>query len=236
MTEQEYLLRIREYLHDPEGKIWDDDELTKMLVQAAETYSKDTGIFRGRLLFMVNSDGVCMVPKNFLALVAGWNSLGSHIEAIPASELSRFYGNFSVVEGEAEFCYEDLDSIGEMRLCPNPHKTQDARYYYPNSSFGIPSISSYGIPAYGQDYGIPLVVNKFTPCGDAVYIRAEEFEKIPDYMALIYHVVYQAYTIDSDFQNGSKGALYHSQYKRRIARFGQMKASVSSVKNGGKYY
>lgn len=235
MTEKEYLLRIREYLHDPGGKIWSDDELSKMLVQAAETYSKDTGIFRGKFHFMVNSDGVCMVPKNFLALVAGWNSLGSHIEAIPASELSRFYGNFSVVEGDAEYCYEDFGDIGKMRLCPNPYAKQDVKYYQP-ASFGLIPFSGYGIPAYGQDYGIPLVVNKFTPCGDAVYIRTEEFEKIPDYMALIYHVVYQAYTIDSDFQNTNKADLYYSQYKRRIAHFGQIKAMVSSVKNGGRYY
>lgn len=235
MTEKEYLLRIREYLHDPEGKIWNDDELTKMLVQSAKTYSKDTGIFRGRFSIMVNSEGSFRLPKDFVAFVAGWNPNGKHINAIPVTEVSRYYGDFSSVEGDAEFCYEDFEDIGKARLCPNPYAKQDVKNYQPDS-FGLIPLSGYGIPLHGQEYGLPTVIYKFNSCGDAVYIRTEEFERIPDYIALIYHVVYQAYTIDSDFQNTNKADLYYSQYKRRIAHFGQIKAMVSSVKNGGRYY
>lgn len=235
MIEQDYLFRIREYLHDPEGKNWNDEELRTMLHQAADTYSRDTGIFRGIFHFMVNKDGVCKLPKNFISFVAGWNALGNHIEAVPVSELARFYGDYSTVEGEAQFCYEELGNIGEMRLCPNPYKKTNLKSYYP-VSFGMIPFSNYGTPRNGESYGIPQIIHKFKSPGNAVYIRTEEFDKIPDYMALIYYTVYQAFTAESDFYNASKADMYYSQYQMRIARFGQIKTSVTSIRRGGKFY
>ena len=105
--------------------------------------------------------------------------------------------------------------------------------YYP---YGIPAAPSYGIPTRTEDYGIPLKVCKFTKAGDVVFIRSERAENIPDYMALVYHVLYQAYNVDSDFSSPEKASLYNTQYRNRIARFGQMKSGNSSIRKRGKFY
>ena len=94
----------------------------------------------------------------------------------------------------------------------------------------------YGIPLRTADYGIPLTIWRFNICGDAQYIRTEEAERIRDYTALIYHVVHQAYTMDGDFRNAEKAALYLKLYKRRVARIGQFKAAARRVDRGGTFY
>lgn len=236
METAELIHRIREYLHDPEGKIWEDSELSEMLDRAAECYSADTGIFRGNFNIMVDSEGVCKLPKNYLSFVAGWNGKGIHIDGISAGELSRFYSQFTTTDGEAEFVYEDLDTIGHFRFCPNPFLRQNITVFTSYYPYGMPSIPAYGIPTRTEDYGIPLVIRKFVKAGDVVFVRKESPENIPDYMALIYHVLYQAYNVDSDFNSPEKSSLYNTQYRNRIARFGQMKPGNSSVRKRGKFY
>ena len=79
MKQTEYLARIREFLHDPEGKIWTNEELSDMLASAADTYCEDTGIFRGNFNFLVDASGVFQLPPAYLALVAAWNDNGTVI-------------------------------------------------------------------------------------------------------------------------------------------------------------
>lgn len=236
MKISELIYRIREYLHDPDGKIWDDSELAEMIDRAAENYSSDTGIFRGHFNFVVDSDGGCNLPKNYIGFVAGWNDKGYHIENISVGELNRFYEQYTATDGDAEFVFEDLDDIGRFRFCPNPFKRQNITVYVPYYPYGIPAAPSYGIPTRTEDYGIPLKVCKFTKAGDVVFIRSERAENIPDYMALVYHVLYQAYNVDSDFSSPEKASLYNTQYRNRIARFGQMKSGNSSIRKRGKFY
>jgi hypothetical protein len=235
MDKDEYLLRTRECLHDPEGKIWSDDELAGMLHRAAEAYSRDSGMYRGRFRFMTSHDGSFRLPDDFVSFVAAWNSKGFQISAIGTDELSRFYGDYSAVEGDAEFCYEDFGDIGRMRLCPNPHRKQGVKCYYP-ASYGLVPLSGYGVPVHSQDYGIPVSVHRFRACGDAVYSRKERLEKIHDHAAIVYHAAYQAYTVDSEFQDTGKANFFLSQYRRRVARFGQIMANASGIRNGGRYY
>ena len=228
--------RIREYLHDPEGKIWDDDELAGRIERAAENYSSDTGMFRGHSLFVVDEDGGWSLPKNYISFVAGWNEKGYHIDNVSAGELKRFYPNYTATEGDAEFVFEDLDDIGRVRFCPNPFKQQNSTIYVPYYPYGLAAAPSYGIPAKAEDYGIPLKIKKFTKVGDVVYVRKERAENIPDYMALVYHVLYQAYNVDSDFSSPEKAALFKAQYRNRIARFCQMKSGNSSIRKRVKFY
>ena len=111
MKTAELIRRIREYLHDPEGKIWNDAELADMIDRAAENYSADTGIFRGHFNFVVDADGGCSLPKNYIGFVSGWTEKGYHIENVSVGELNRFYSNYIATEGDAEFVFEDLDDI-----------------------------------------------------------------------------------------------------------------------------
>ena len=87
MKISELIYRIREYLHDPDGKIWDDSELAEMIDRAAENYSSDTGIFRGHFNFVVDSDGGCNLPKNYIGFVAGWNDKGYHMAVYTLSRV-----------------------------------------------------------------------------------------------------------------------------------------------------
>ena len=236
MLRSEYIQKIRLFLRDTKGKIFEDAELLSMLDKAARNYSADTGAYRGKFTFIVSSDRVCTLPGNYLGFLAGWNGDGRHVEPISCNELYRYYGNYSVVSGEPEFVYENIDSIGTFRLCPNPYIQQNLRIYQPYFPYGLVVCANYGIPLWCNDYGIPHKIYRYKNCGEAVYVRLEEAEKISDYMALIYNVLYQAYSVDSEFQNLSKAELYNTQYKKRIARFGQVKNNLATVRRRGKFF
>lgn len=236
MNRRELIRRIREYLHDPEGKIWDNAELERMLDRAAESYSADTGIYRVPIKILVDEDGGCELPEKYLGLVALWNGSGYPVEKVSANELKRFYGFYTKTEGEAEYVYEDLDSIGRVRFCPNPYKKQNIREYVPFYPYGIPYLTHRGIPSRTTGYGIPHKILKFDTVVDGCYIRAEKAEKIQDHRALIYHVLWQAYHADSDFSDSGKAALYQGQYRARISRFRQMKGPNTTVRKRVKFY
>lgn len=236
MTEANYLKTIRAFLHDPEGKAFDDSELLKMLDTAAKTYCKDTALYRGAFSFFVNGSGVGKLPDDYVEFVAGWNGDGYHVEMISVNALSDEYGSYINVKGHTKFIYEDLESIGEYRLCPNPYDLQNLVLYVPASPYGIMLFTGYGTPRTRGRYGIPVVVGKYDSIGDAFYVRTVPFNEIQDYMALVYHAVYQAYTIDSDFQDENKARLFYTQYLGRVARIGNVMRSVQKIRSEGKFF
>ena len=67
-------------------------------------------------------------------------------------------------------------------------------------------------------------------------MRAVPIERIQDYMALVYHAVYQAYTIDSDFQDENKARLFYFQYRQRVARVGNVLRSTPRARSEGKFF
>ena len=236
MQTAEYIKLIRAFLHDPDGKVFDDDELTGMLNTAAEAYCKDTGLYRGTFSFLVNEDGTGKAPDDYIEFVAGWNQEGRHIEMISSDELREQYGPYLSVKGTAQFIYEDFDSIGGFRLCPNPYDFQNLVLYVPASPYGIMIFSGYGTPAVRDGYGIPIAMRKHDSVGDASYVRSVGAEQIHDYMAVAYHAAYQAYTIDSDFQDLNKAQLYYSQYRGRVARTAQITHTSPRIRREGKFY
>ena len=186
MERAELKMRIREYLHDPEGKIWGDPELEEMLEAAARSYCLDTEIFRGVFNLDVNAEGVCKVPKDYLGFLAGWNEKGYRIERAGAEEVKRYYPDYTKVSGAAEFAYEGLNDIGYIRLCPNPYKGAESEVeYYPVFSYGIPQLSGGGegkrralylrvVPSMGQLIQIGMLLTQITADG---YTRIEEYVK-----------------------------------------------------------
>lgn len=236
MTKSTLIEKIRAYLRDTNGKIFEDSELSYMIDRAAEAYSADTGIFRSKFFFRVNSDGVCELPENYLKFLAAWNDNGEKICSIPIGEIARFYPDYYSIKGHPEFVYEDMDRIGCVRFCPNPYDFQNG-ISYTVPGYGTPVLKhGYGIPDHAINYGIPISLHFFEETGDMVYIRKESAENISDYMALLFHVLYQAYNNDSDFHNADKAAFYRSQYRRRIARFGQMKPGNTSIRKQRNFY
>ena len=236
MQTSEYIELIRAFLHDPEGKVFDDAELTNMLEDAAHEYCKDTALYRGTFSFLVDENGTCKAPEDYLEFVAGWNQDGRHVEAISTDELREQYGPYLQVKGTANFIFEDFENIGYLRLCPNPYDLQHLVLYVPANPYGIMLFSGYGTPRTRGGYGIPVIIREHDNIGDASYVRSVAPESVHDYMALVYHAVYQAYGIDSDFQDLDKAQLYYSQYRGRVAKTGQIMQSYSRVRQEGKFF
>ena len=226
---------MREYLHDPDGKVWDEKELTDFLNDAAGQYCRDTGSFRATISIQVDANGVMKAPNDYLEWVAGWNSLDQKIEAVTLDVVADWYGDFMTVKGHPRFIYEDVDSIGSFRLCPIPEGGEGSITIVVIGQ-GTPVASTYGIPK-AASYG---VATKFhgtgSSAGEMVYVKSESVEKIVDYMAIIYLSISMAYDVDSDFQDNRKSAMYYEQYKNRIARFGQIRRGGNQVLGGGHFF
>ena len=234
MTISEYLSRIRRYLYDPEGDVWSDDELLLLLDEAVRCFCADTGLYRGNVTILTDCSGRAKMPRNYISLVACWNP-EREIKPVSVTALNAERGDYSVAEGMADYAYEDLDSEGTLGFCPNPHRLQHVRVRHPWSAYGIPNLPRYGIPAETETYGIPRIIYRYIPAGDVVYIRVEELEQIADYMSVIYHVLYQAYLSDGDFQDESRAQGYHQIYQSRIARLNQLR-TVPVIRKRSNFY
>ena len=236
MRRSEYISRIREYLHDPDGKVWSDAELSDMISAAARAYSADTGIYRASSPLAADDDGVCALPENYISFVAGWNRNGEPVEPTTVDDLAWRYGNFSDLRGEVRYVCEDTESLGRIRVCPRPEDGHGTEVYALAYPYGTVLRACYGIPIHDRDYGIPTVIRRFAACGTAVYVRNEQPENIRDHLAVIFHAAYQAYTMDSDFQDTEKGALYYGQYRRRVSRIGRYFYDSPRVRGGVKFF
>ena len=236
MTESDYIKTVRAFLHDSEGKVFDDEELLKMLSTAAYTYCKDTALYRGAFHFFVDEKGAGKLPDDYVEILAAWNGEGYHVEPISVSELSCIYGNYISVQGNERFVYEDLDDIGKYRLCPNPYENENVISFVSETPYGITPFPGYGTPISRHGYGFSTDVRQYNFIGDAEYVRVVPIERIQDYMALVYHAVYQAYTIDSYFQDENKARLFYSQYRQRVARIGNILRSTPHIRSEAKFY
>lgn len=234
MKLETYLKKIRQHLYDPDGKVWTDDELERMLEEAGRTFCADTGMYRGRISLLADSSGRVRMPRNYISLVAGWNS-EREMKSLSVNALNAERGDYIFAEGMADYIYEDLDSGGTLRLCPNPNGRQDLRVLRPWYPYGIPNLPGYGIPVNAEDRGIPYQIYHYRPAGDLVYIRVEELERIADYMSIVYHVLYQAYLSDGDFQDESRSQGYYQIYKSRIGRLNQLR-TVQSIRKRSNFY
>ncbi len=235
MEVPEYLKRMREYLHDPDGKVWDEKELIDFLNDAAIQYCRDTGSFRSTANILVDSSGMVRMPKVYLEWVAGWNNLDQKIEAVSLDVVSDWYGDFTTVRGTAKFAYEDMDTIGNFKLCPNPIDIAGTITIIVLGR-GIPVEPTRGIPTRAELPGIPVQIMKGQSVGQMVYVKSESVEKIVDYMAILYLSISMAYDVDSDFQDNRKSAMYYEQYKNRIARFGQIRRGGNQILGGGHFF
>lgn len=236
MTEENYLKTIRAFLHDPDGQVFDDSELLKMLDTAAKTYCKDTALYRGAFPFFVNESGIGKLPHDYIELVAAWNDKGFHVEMNSVDGINAEYGDYINVKGDPKYIYEDLESIGGYRLCPNPYDRENVVAFVSDSAYGITPFPGYGTPISNRGYGISADVRQYDFIGDAVYVRSIPFDKIQDYIALVYHAVYQAYTIDSNFQDENKARLFYFQYRQRVARIGNVLRSTPRTRSEAKFY
>ena len=234
MTRSEYLAKIRLYLYDPDGKVWTDAELLQMLDEAVRSFCADSGIYRGRISILTDADGRVKMPGDYISLVAGWNT-ERELQPVSVNALNAERGDYITAEGMADYIYEDLDSGGTLRLCPNPNGLQDVRVLQPWYQYGVPNLPGYGIPVRTDNYGIPVIIYRYRPAGDLVYIRVESLERVADYMSVIYHVLYQAFLSDGDFHDESRSQGFYQIYQSRLGRLNQLR-TVPAVRKRSNFF
>lgn len=238
MKRAEYLKVIREHLHDPEGKVWSDEELDRLLDAAAEAYSSDTRMFRAAAkIFPTESEFERNTPENHLAFYAGWNGRGMPLKLTTERELMAEDAEYGVRRSDCEeYVYEPRGTIG--RLCFYPALSADACIsYHPDFPYGVVHcFSGRGLPSGSTEYGIPTGVKIYPDYGEYIYIYAGDPEEVPDYRSLVYYVCYEAYLADGEFQNRSRAEFYFSEYRRRVKRYIVRVSGVEKKRRGGCYY
>jgi len=235
MTEGSIIEKARAYLRDPDGAVWSYAELAGMLAEAVKRYSEDSGFFRGSFHFAPDESGVYAFPEDYIFFQTAYDAKGNAIDAISITELQMIYPDYLNVKGEPEYIGDDLDNPGLYRLCPNPVDLQAIGIGIFNQEYGV-LLDGYGETMDGDSYGVVSGILQYEFIGDCVYSRYAALSEILDYMALVYHVVSQAYDIASEWGNAKLAAYYKSRYKERIFRFTQVKHNNVGKSVPGKFY
>ena len=220
----------RRLLGDPDGKVWNDDELEKMIRLAARRYSEDAGCYHGIFNFCPDAKGRYHYPGDFIAFLVGWNDEEHEVVAgterkIAGSEIER--------DGSPRFIYDDLSGPGEFRLSPNPEKRQE------RTEIGVDIWGEVNPPEFGVvDRGLGVVASAagYNFAGDAAYIRYADAEKIRDYMALVYHTLYQAHSTDAELANPAYARFYLVRYRERVALFAPVRHKNSGQARPGNFF
>lgn len=222
MNKKNFISMVRYYLYDTSSLIWEDNELIKMTDNAAKAYSEDTKFFHAKENFVPEKDGSYIYPDDFICFNAGWNSEGVSIRAVSSRELEYHFPDPMNIKGNPEFIYDDISDKKRFRLCPDPANMQNAKEQI-YDGYGIFADGGFGTETDSGKYGIIFSVTDYNFIGDMVYARYALFEEIKDYVALIFHVLFQAFDTDSEFSDPEKAAYYKNMYKSRVAMFNQVK-------------
>lgn len=235
MDKAGFLKKLRLYLADPDGKIWDDIELYRILDDALKQYCYDSGAFVGSFDFCPDSAGVYHYPDDFSAFMIGWNSKGEEITPASARELFYRSGRDAYRFGDAEYIYDDLVSQGEFALYPTPPDMQNRKTISISSNYGEIMNSEFGV-FVADEYGTTLSVDNFDFAGTVFYRKNGNFEDVKDYMAVICFALNLAYCADSDFANSETAAFWKNMYKSRLAVFGRVLHNNSGKVVSGQFY
>lgn len=291
MEQNQLLSVVRRYLNDKSSLVWKDEELLRMIHTAVKCYSEDTGCFHGKFDFCPDANGFYSYPEDYICFQVGWNKEEHNVQAICSHELQRFYSDSLFVKGLPKFIFDDLDTNGQYRLCPNPIELQniqiaDSDYgdviisdpeicgtiikseiwkqssdygiisdeygitspgyafgtiltiteYEFDGNYGVIYNDEYGTEKEGAFYGVAISVIQYNFVGDAMYSRYAELFEISDYMALVYHVLYQSYNTDSDFSDPSRANVFLMKYRNRVSMFSQIRHKNKGKSLTGKFF
>ena len=92
------------------------------------------------------------------------------------------------------------------------------------------------MPTQTEEYGVPVRFCRYHATSDEQYIRLGIKEDIFDYTAVIWHAAYQAYNMDSDFQNTSLAEMYLTQYRQRVRRAVAVGNNYPRIDRGGRFF
>lgn len=218
MDKAGYLKKLRLFLADPDGKIWDDNELFALLDEALKQYFIDSGAMTGEFDFFPDKDGVYHYPDDFGAFMIGWNRNGTEITQATARDLFFRSRRDSDAEGEPEYIYDDLSSYGDFSLYPLPPEMQNTKSISITPAYGEIIDDAYGV-FITDDYGTTLTIDSFDFSGTVYYRKTGRYEDVKDYMAVICYALNLAYCADSDLANADLAAYWKNMYKARLGVF-----------------
>ena len=216
MQKIDFLKKLRMFLADPDGKIWNDNELFVILDRALEQYCSDVKLFTGSLDFYPDPAGVYHYPENFVDFMVGWNSNGQEIKQATALTLFERSGYNANRNGTPQYIFDDTESYGNFSVYPLPGNNQNSVTCTITPETGEVTDSNYGV-FLTEDYGTTLSIDVFDFAGTIFYHKKGEFQDIRDYMAIIYCAMSFAYTADSEFGNAQKAAYWYNIYSKRVA-------------------
>lgn len=223
MNRAGYIRLMRRYLGDPAGMVWRDSDLSAMIDKASRDYAGDTMIFVGQFDFVPDLDGTYHYPDDFISFKAGWNEKGEPITPGSSLDLSWRDAGYLSVAGSAERIFDDLDSSGEFRLYPNPSVMQNVSVIADMDPFGVFDEAGFGFELDGSGFGIIYLAYDYEYAGTVFYVKTGDSGDIGDYMAVVFGALALAFSEDSDFADSGKATFFREQYRRRIAKFMQIK-------------
>jgi hypothetical protein len=235
MDKQGFVNKLRLFLADPEGKIWNNAELDMLLDEALKQYCKDSGAFTGIFDFYPDDDGIYRYPDDYAGFMIGWNSDGKEITQATARELFFRSGKDMSKTGKPEYIFDDFSSYGDFSLYPVPENLQNRINISITPAFGEIIDDDYGV-YLNDDYGTTLSVEEFTFTGNIVYRKVGRFEDVKDHMAIIYYALSLAYCADSEFANAELASYWQNMYRSRIAAFSRVKHDNSGRSIKGNFY
>lgn len=218
MQRNDYIKKVRMFLADSQGVIWDDVEINDFLDEGLKQYCIDSGEFVGRFDFYPNNNKSYDYPDDFATFMIGWNKNGTEITQCSATELIQKQNKNIYKIGDIEYIYDDLSTYGEFNLYPDISQIQNVQQINITTPYGEIFDTSYGV-FINEDYGTTLSIITFDFAGDIYYHKIGNLEDVKDYMAIIYYVLSLAYNTDSDLANADTAQFWKRQYKNRINAF-----------------
>lgn len=221
MNKAYFLRKLRLFLADPDGKVWNDTELSRLLDASLEKYCLDSGFSTGVFDFFHDSNGLYYYPEDFGRYLTGWNETGEEILPSTSRELFIRRGMNSNLPGSAQYIYDDLGNHGEFILYPNPAQNQTVTVLRQENFYGEVIDDGFGV-YITSDYGTTFDVIKFEYYGTIYYRKICKYEEVKDYMSVISYALHLAYNSDSDFANADMASYWKSIYQSRIGVFSRV--------------
>jgi hypothetical protein len=236
MKKNEYIKKMRLFLADPDGRIWNDNEISILLEQSLKQYCIDSGAFTGRFDFCPDMNGIYHYPDDFGCFVIGWNE--DNKEIIPATAFELFSSknkniNFS---GKVGYIYDDQSNYGDFEIYPLPPNKQNIQEMNIEPVYGEIIDSSCGVYMHGDAYGVTVSGAFFDFAGEIYYRKIGNFEDVKDYMAVIYYALSLAYNTDAELANPENAAFWKTQYQNRINAFGKIFYQNTGIKTSLNFY
>lgn len=232
MDKKQFLDKLRSFIADPQGKIWDDVELYSFLDEALKQYSIDSGAFVGSFDFFPDKNGVYHFPEDFGHFMIGWNNNSQEI--FQSCSTARKVA-FAPVTGQVKYIYDDLVSHGDFSVKPLPADNQNLCDITITPDMGEIFDSEYGV-FEDDDYGTTLHVDIFDSAGTVFYSKIGNYEDVKDYMAIIAFALYLASCADSEFVDPARGEFWKNIYKSRLAVWGRVKHNNSGRQRAGNFF